>query len=100
MCFPGFDKGQRDCVCRRRGVLPRVQRHRVHRQRGERAPLDAAARADHAAQHHGHAPPARDPQRAGDSLGNHAGRAGRGHRSLGHQGREGRDVSVSPIHTD
>jgi hypothetical protein len=90
----GFDQGQRDRVGRRRRLLPRLQRHRVHRQRGERPPLDPPPRPDHPAQHHGPATPPRDPERAREHLPAHEGPPRRGHRLLGHQRGARRDVSV------
>nr|CAH7746448.1 unnamed protein product [Callosobruchus chinensis] len=44
---------QRDGISRRGGLLPSVQRHSVHRKRGERPPFDQIARSDHAEEHHG-----------------------------------------------
>ena len=57
----GFDQGLGDGLGGRRRLLPSQQRDRVGSERRERAPLDAPARPDHAAQRSRHQEPIRDP---------------------------------------
>ena len=69
----GSDQGFGDSVCRRGCLLPRLQRHSLRRQRGERASLDAAAGADDAPEHSGDEKPSRDSQRPGKHISLNAG---------------------------
>ena len=90
----GPDQGFGDGIGGRRRLLPRLQRHHLRGQRGERAPLDAAAGADHAQEHPGHEKPPRDPQRQGEHLRLHAGEAVQSGISVG---RGSYDLMIFPL---
>ena len=64
----------RDGVRRRRRLLPRVQRHGVGGQRGERSPLDSASGSNYAPEHSRNEKSSRNSQRSRKYLGVDAGR--------------------------
>jgi len=67
-------EGLGDSRCRRRCLLPRVQRHDIHHERRGREPIHASTRPDHPPQRPRHQEPLRDPLRPREHQSLHAGR--------------------------
>ena len=66
-------EGLCDCSCRRRRLLPCVQRHDFHHERRGREPIDASTRTDDPPQRPRHQEPLRDPLRPREHQPLHAG---------------------------